>query len=87
MAHRLGDLVKRLGEFRNYLILLARWQLDPCLRTKLDPSDVVQETLLQAQKNIGQFRGTTEAELAGWLRKILANELAQSLRAYKGQNR
>jgi RNA polymerase sigma-70 factor (ECF subfamily) len=64
-----------LEHFRSYLHLLARLQLDPWLRGKLDSSDVVQQTLLKAHANIGQFQGQTEEELAAWLRQILANHL------------
>ncbi len=55
--------------FRSYLLLLARAELSPRLAVKLDPSDVVQQTLLQAWRNIGQFRGGTDDELAAWLRQ------------------
>jgi RNA polymerase sigma-70 factor (ECF subfamily) len=76
-----------LEGFRDYLRLLARARLDPRLQAKLDPSDVVQQTLLEAHKERGAFRGTTRAELAGWLRQILARNLANALRNFRRDKR
>jgi RNA polymerase sigma-70 factor (ECF subfamily) len=67
-----------LGRYRDYLHLLARLRLNPLLRGQLDPSDVVQQTLLQAHLRREQFRGQSEPELAAWLRTILANKLAEA---------
>jgi RNA polymerase sigma-70 factor (ECF subfamily) len=68
------------ARYRDYLILLARSQLDPRLQPKLDASDVVQQTLLEAHACAGQFRGTTSGELAAWLRQILVRNLANAAR-------
>lgn len=87
---RCGDNVAR-GEiwiqYSHYLNLLARLNLGRKIRTKVSHSDVVQETFLQADKNLANFRGTTEKELMAWLRKILATQIAQHVRRYDSQKR
>ncbi len=80
-ANLLGPL---LQNYRGYLNLLARLKLDDELQSKLDPSDVVQETFLDAHRDFHKFRGTTEAELMQWLRRILAFNIADQLRRYRG---
>src|SRR5262245_39601070 len=69
-----------LERFRSYLHLLARLQVDDRLRGEIDPSDVVQQTLLRAVRSLDQLRGTTDAERAAWLRRILATTLANTVR-------
>ena len=69
-----------LERFRHYLLLLARLQLGRQAQGKLAPSDVVQQTLLEAHRKREQFRGTTDAERAAWLRQMLAFNLTDALR-------
>lgn len=66
--------------FRSYLILLARMQLGRKLQSKLDASDVVQQTLLEAHRDQAQCRGRTVSEQAAWLRQVLARNLANVVR-------
>jgi RNA polymerase sigma-70 factor (ECF subfamily) len=76
-----------LEQYRHYLALLARLQLQRRIQSKLDPADVVQETFLRAHRCFGQFRGRSEGEFLGWLRQILASRMAELVRHYCGTRR
>src|SRR5262249_2357577 len=80
MAQPLDDRGSVLEAFRQYLLLLARVQLDPRLQGLIQPSDLVQQILLKAHQNWDQCRGATDAQRAAWLRAILAHELADAVR-------
>ena len=73
-----GDFVPE--RYRAYLHLLARLNLPRRLRGVLSASDVAHDTILKAHRKREQFRGQTEAEHRGWLRRILANTLADAAR-------
>ncbi|MCA9197540.1 MAG: sigma-70 family RNA polymerase sigma factor [Planctomycetales bacterium] len=75
-ADQLGRLLEL---YRNYLNMLADSQLDQKLRARVSPSDVVQETMLEAHRDFQQFRGRSQAEFAAWLRQILVNNLARMI--------
>jgi RNA polymerase sigma-70 factor (ECF subfamily) len=77
-----GDASRQrsLEEFRSYLLLLARMQLDPGPRNRIDPSDIVQQTLLEAHAKADQFHGDDSA-LAAWLRQALVNNLRDAWRS------
>jgi len=83
-AEVLGESLERC---REYLHLLARLHLDHRLQGKLDPADVVQQTLMRAHEKRDQFRGHTDAELTAWLRQILVNNLAEAVRRFAAESR
>ncbi len=76
-----------LNRFRAYLRCLAEVGLGPAFQSKLDPSDVVQETFLEAYQSLEQFRGHTDGELAAWLRQILQTRLGNTLRDLRRDKR
>jgi RNA polymerase sigma-70 factor (ECF subfamily) len=70
-----------LERYREYLHLLARLRLGAGPRGPQSASDVVQQTLLKAHAHREQFGGQTEAEWRAYLRRILANNIADVGRA------
>ena len=78
-----GEATSELNRFRPYLLMLARLQFDEMLQAKLDESDVVQQTLLEAHQSLSGFRGQSDEEMAAWLRQILARNLADELRKFR----
>ena len=79
MTDRADELARRMEPFRSYLGLLARLQLDPVLRGKVDVSGVVQQTLFEACQVLQQQEPAGDA-LAPLLRRLLANNLADEAR-------
>jgi RNA polymerase sigma-70 factor, Planctomycetaceae-specific subfamily 1 len=77
----LGSLLEL---YRNYLRLLARIEIGRRLQGKVDASDLVQETFLEAHRNFARFQGNEEPQLVHWLRQILAARVANVVRRYFG---
>jgi RNA polymerase sigma-70 factor (ECF subfamily) len=76
------DHGRMLDGYRQYLLMIANEVIGPELQAKLDASDLVQDTFLEAQKHLAIFRGKTRFELRAWLRKILECRLANIRRTY-----
>ena len=79
-----ATLGRLLESYQNYLRLLARIEIGRRLQGKVDASDIVQETFLEAHRQFPLFQGTAEAQLAKWLRTILAGTVANVVRRYAG---
>ena len=71
---------------REYLLTVAKREL-PTDRVRRWGSDLVQETLIDAQRNIARFEGRTQAELLAWLRRILLNHISDANRQLAGRRR
>lgn len=76
-----GPLFER---YRHYLHLLAQLHIGPHLRSKVDAADVVQETYLNAHRDFARFAGRSRGEFVQWLRRILAANLARTMRTFLG---
>ena len=69
---RAGDQAALNELFRNcrdYLGVVAQANVDSWLQAKVDSSDVVQQTLLEAHRGFPKFQGTTEREWLAWFKK------------------
>ncbi len=87
MSQPVAQFDEPFEDFRSYLTLLARMGLGRYLQAKIDPSDVVQQTLFDAHRAAGQLRVQTSAARAAWLRKILSNNLASVARDFRRDKR
>jgi RNA polymerase sigma-70 factor (ECF subfamily) len=72
-----------LEQWRPYLRMLARLQIDTRWQAKIDASDIVQQTMLEAHRARAQFRGKSEEELRGWMRRIMARNLSDEIRKFR----
>jgi RNA polymerase sigma-70 factor (ECF subfamily) len=82
-----ADRPEELERQRSYLLLLARLQVGPALRNKIDLSGVVQETLLEACQAEQQFNALEAPQRAAWLRRALAHNLADEVRKLSTEKR
>jgi RNA polymerase sigma-70 factor (ECF subfamily) len=70
-----SSLGRLLTLYTNYLKLLVMTQLDNRLQVRVSPSDIVQESFLEAHRDLAPFRGQSTAEFFAWLRRIVVNNI------------
>ncbi len=79
-----SDMGQLFEATRRYLLLVANRSLDAQLHAKIAPSDLVQETFIDAHRDFSRFNGDSEAELFAWLCHILLHKAADAGRKYRG---
>ncbi|MGO9113373.1 MAG: sigma-70 family RNA polymerase sigma factor [Thermoguttaceae bacterium] len=75
----LGRLLER---YRAILHLAAEAQIGPKLKVRCDASDLVQHTLIDAQRDFPAFAGSTEPEFSAWIKRIHRRNLADAIKRH-----
>lgn len=82
-----GSLGRLLVRYRNRLLRLASRQLLPPLRVRVSPSDIVQQSCLDALASFPDFRGKSEPDLLGWVEAILGRNVTDAIRRHLGSKK
>ena len=80
---RQGDreaLGRLLEAQREALHRLAERQLNGRIAVRVDASDIIQQTFLEAHRGFRQFAGQDARELTAWLQRILDHKVAGAIR-------
>lgn len=86
-AARAGDPEARDRLFaacRSFVATAARVHMHRGLQAKVDASDVVQQSLLEAHRGFDRFVGETPAEWLAWLKRIVAHNALDTAKQYRG---
>jgi RNA polymerase sigma-70 factor (ECF subfamily) len=80
-AAALGCLLER---YRNYMGLLVRLQTGTVVRCKRDIESILEESSREIHRNTARFRGVSEQEFLRWVRRVIAEVLANQVRRDSG---
>ena len=82
---RLGDssaMELLLRASRAALSERAQGALPESVQARIDPSDVIQDVLLEANNDFASFQGNSSLEWKAWLKRVLANNVVECLRQH-----
>ena len=86
-AARRGDDAARDRLFdacRSYVDLAARYHLQRRLQAKVDASDIVQQSLLEAHRGFDRFAGESPGEWLAWLKRIVVHNAYDEAKRWRG---
>ena len=69
-----------LGLYRPYLRLVAGRRMPKLVQQRIDASDIVQQTLVDAVRGLPEFRGQSEPEFTAWMIRLLERNVLMSVR-------
>ncbi len=87
LSQLLADPGKLAECYRPWLRELASSALSETMRVRLDESDIVQETLMEACRDLDSFRGNSRGDLEAWLRQVLQNQILDAVKHHQRQRR
>jgi RNA polymerase sigma-70 factor (ECF subfamily) len=80
LAGDVGAREELLGLYRHYLRLMAERRLPRVVQQRVDASDIVQQTFVDALRGLADFRGQTEPEFTAWMMRLLERNVLMSVR-------
>lgn len=83
-SHALGMLLEHQRDFLRRLLTL---RMEPALRRRVDPSDVIQETLVVASQRIDDYLRRRPVAFRVWLRRKAIERLIEHRRRHFAQKR
>lgn len=82
-----GAVDRLLERHRAYVCRFVELRLDPQLRARVDPSDVVQEAQMEAVRRLDGYLGNAPMPFRLWLRQIAQDRLLMLRRHHRGARR
>ena len=82
-----GAFEELFARHRGYLLRFIQMRLDPKLRRRVDPSDIVQEAHLEAVRRLDQYLKNSAMPFRLWLRQLAHDRLLKSRRQHLGTAR
>lgn len=89
-SYAVGDHImvnKILGEYRAFLMRVVERRFDPQLRSRIDPADVVQETLMEANRRMGDYLTRRPMSFRAWLHQTACQRLQMAWREHRRSQR